>query len=114
MTLDITTPADRPFMRIRRIADGAERVYVLPLQWRETAETGFWYSDGNMGCDCNRALSFARAGGESTDDLDVECGDNAFALLEVRDARGLVYAEDEKGEAIFERMGNGDSDWMRE
>lgn len=28
----------------------------------------FYWTDGNMGCDCNRSMEFARAGGASDED----------------------------------------------
>jgi hypothetical protein len=72
---------------LRRVSDGVERTVV--------DETGFsiddgdvedairsvvyQWSDGNYSCDCNRALFFARAGGE--EEPEVECGEGAYAIV---------------------------------
>lgn len=45
----------------------------------------FHWSEGNYGCDCNRALFFARAGGEPADPGDFPCGEGRYRA-DVRDA----------------------------
>jgi hypothetical protein len=73
-------------IRIRRNADGLER--DCPVRWSpfvpETlAELLDWiggmYGSGNYGCDCNRALFFARAADE--DEVDVECGHGRYSIV---------------------------------
>lgn len=51
------------------------------------------WGDGNYGCDCNRALFFARAGGEE-DPVDIPCGETAFDV-EVIDATSgtVIYTQ---------------------
>lgn len=75
---------------IRRIADGEVRVARM-REVRDTLEFG--WSDGNYGCDCNRALFFARANGE--DEPDIECGETAYAVDWIKDAETgeIVYSE---------------------
>lgn len=38
-----------------------ERVYTDLGDWDEGSE--YWWTDGNFGCDCNRALEYGRAAG---------------------------------------------------
>lgn len=49
------------------------------------------WSEGNYSCDCNRALFFARAGGE--DDPNHDCGSGAF-LVEITGTDGSVLYRD--------------------
>lgn len=64
-----------------RHPDGRERDYIDGwFPFRAEAETAqglrsgikFQWTDGNFGCDCNRALFFARAGKEP--DPEIKCG----------------------------------------
>lgn len=66
---------------IQRAADGETRTYHDTLDWG--SGNWYWWTEGNQGCDCNRALSFIRAGGEkpALDDPRVECGDKAYKVL---------------------------------
>lgn len=78
---------------IRRASDGLVRVY-LDDSWKDPdADAVRWqWSEGNYGCDCNRALFFARAGGEP--DPDVECSDGRYRVEKIVDATGVVvYSE---------------------
>ncbi|MHC4370403.1 MAG: hypothetical protein ACYSW8_22560, partial [Planctomycetota bacterium] len=43
----------------------------------------FWWTDGNMGCDCNRHLEFERAGGEDPDLDDAVCGSDLYSVIEI-------------------------------
>lgn len=57
----------------------------------------FIWSEGNFACDCNRALFFARAGGE--DDTDkTPCGESRYSVRIVDEAGNLLY-EDEPAKA---------------
>lgn len=66
---------------IQRVADREIRTYHDTAEWGP----GSWYywTDGNQGCDCNRALAFLRAGGEwpAMDDERVQCGESAYRVL---------------------------------
>jgi hypothetical protein len=76
------------FMRvfIRRNADGAE-VEDMP-NWKPHYMTRdvYWWTEGNMSCDCNRHLEFERAHGRDLDAGDVECGHGLYSVrLELDD-----------------------------
>lgn len=45
--------------------------------WRAENSPQYQWADGNYGCDCNRALFFARAGGEPDPD-EYPCGETRF------------------------------------
>lgn len=62
------------------------RMCVQDLDWNDDV---FWWTEGNMSCDCNRALTFARAGNEKC--VDDSCGETRFTAL---------YAELEGGKRI--------------
>lgn len=70
---------------IRCNATGEVRESKQELDWGESTE--FWWTDGNMGCDCNRELEFVRAGGPGPshdphwNDLQTECGDSRYSAL---------------------------------
>jgi hypothetical protein len=58
---------------LRRKSDGIERVHVdgigFPVETGDDtraaiAAAHYWWTEGNGGCDCNRRMDFARAGGE--------------------------------------------------
>lgn len=60
-------------VRLRRNADGEERVYkeTIPEGWTDDPEGAaeFMWTDGNYACDCNRVLFFAYAEGrEATEE----------------------------------------------
>lgn len=60
--------------------------------WTEASE--FWWEEGNMSCDCNRALEFARAVGED-DPEGRECGHTEFRIVSIKSQSGeLLYSED--------------------
>jgi hypothetical protein len=72
---------------IRRVSDGAERVYRMYDQWPEPDEANpqdydpwFWWTDSNGACDCNRGNFFAVAGDES-DDTEHDCGETAYLVV---------------------------------
>ncbi len=41
----------------------------------------FWWTDGNFGCDCNRWLTFERAGGNEPDLDDMSCNEGPNRYL---------------------------------
>ena len=61
---------------IRKVATGEVRIYEEALDW----PGDYLWTDGNYGCDCNRALFFAEAGGEDRREVDIECGETAFEV----------------------------------
>ena len=56
-----------------------EEVKEIPQdgEWEEGSE--FWWTEGNMGCDCNRSILFGDATLENA-----ECGDTRYTLVKVR------------------------------
>ncbi len=78
-------------VHIRNNATGEVRVYRKDKDepWDETDD--YLWSDGNFGCDCNRGLFFAAAGGEGSDP-DIPCGDSAFT----------VWIENEAGQRLYD------------
>lgn len=66
---------------IRCIATGETIVHEETLPWYDSdsdeGDSLHWWTDGDMGCDCNRHLLFMRAKhGEGWDgDEEIKCGD---------------------------------------
>lgn len=71
---------------IRRVSDGAERITVHNIPWYDDYDGGSWFywTEGNYGCDCNRYLSFERAGGSDPAIDDAVCGRGAYLVVEFR------------------------------
>lgn len=73
------------------------RLYDLGRECHWNDASYFLWTQGNYSCDCNRELSFIRAGGPGSDDdphhnnLDTECGHDRYSIL---------YAELEDGTHI--------------
>lgn len=69
-----------PFeVTIIRNSDGATVVYIDEADWGEGSE--FYWNEGSMACDCNRAVEFHRARGEEIPDRDgTTCGDHRFSV----------------------------------
>ncbi len=74
---------------IRKNSTGERRIAHISLDWykyggpTDPDDDGdlFWWTEGNMGCDCNRELYFMEAGGEDADDHEPECGDERYSVL---------------------------------
>ena len=65
---------------IRKNETGEVRFCPQYTQWNEKAGI-WWWSAGNMGCDCNRELEFRRAGNEDEDADKVKCGKSRYTVL---------------------------------
>lgn len=79
------------FVRIRRNADGVQRVYKTS-DTQEAIDGGcFIWSDGNYACDCNRGRFFAESVGE--EDPDECCGDIRYSVR-IFDADGKEVYQD--------------------
>ena len=66
-------------------------------QYDEITNDGYWWSEGNYSCDCNRSSMFVDAIGEDFDTSEYasECGDDLYlvvAITLVRDGQ-VVYSE---------------------
>lgn len=57
---------------------------------RDEDSTEFWWSEGNMGCDCNRELHFYRYKGLEPEDT--ECSDDRFSvkITRLKDNKDLI------------------------
>jgi hypothetical protein len=64
---------------IRRNNDGATCVYSDNYAWDNKWHLVFQWTDGNYGCDCNRAIFFENAGGTVNEGED-ECGTGVFSI----------------------------------
>lgn len=70
---------------IQRLSDGEIRRCPQTMDWDDGDDQGlgsdlFWWTEGNLGCDCNRGNFFARAAGEP--DPDVPCGESLYRVIE--------------------------------
>lgn len=71
-------------IRIRNNATGEVR-QSKPYEFEWSL---FWWTDGNMGCDCNRHLAWLRAGGPGPADDPFhnnaarQCGDGAYTVID--------------------------------
>lgn len=84
------------FVDIRRNEDGViHRYYMADLSW--DAGSDYWWQEGNMSCDCNRELYFARAIGEEAES--VQCGDEAFSVRCVAEDGTALYEDESWDEA---------------
>jgi len=82
---------------IKEVATGEEVIYKQQIydhhgdtMFKEDGEFKdfFWWTDGNMGCDCNRSMDFDRAKGIKIDDpLDenprYKCGSDRFTIEKI-------------------------------
>ena len=79
-------------VKIRRNADGVIREKVWTQDWAVWDEgSEFWWAEGNMSCDGNRAADFAQAGGEPIPEH--VCGDAAYSV-EIRLPDGTTVYSD--------------------
>lgn len=88
---------------IRDNATGEVRIGAYDFEWfKEDGGTDdFWWTEGNMSCDCNRHLEFLRAGGPGPADdphwnnVEHACGDGAYSVLyaELPDGKRIALQE---------------------
>jgi hypothetical protein len=85
--------------RIRRNSDGLIREHedfdspeAYPEHEHNVELIQFQWTDGNYGCDCNRALFFAYAAGE--EDPDVACDEGGYSV-QIVEVGGRVLYQDE-------------------
>lgn len=69
-------------VEITRVATGQTVTHHEAGDWDDDA-TDYLWTDGNYGCDCNRALFFGRAGGNLEGDPG-DCGMERFTCSGVR------------------------------
>jgi hypothetical protein len=63
-------------VEIIRNETGEKRLAERSDEWDDLAL--YMWTDGNFGCDCNRAMFFADAGGE--EDCDIGCGETRYTV----------------------------------
>jgi hypothetical protein len=63
---------------IRRNKSGEVRIVEMGTDWHEASE--FWWTEGNMGCDCNRHDVFQGAVDDEPDDF-YPCGHTEYTAL---------------------------------
>jgi hypothetical protein len=64
---------------IKKNDTGEVHLCEMDLNWEDHSE--WWWTEGNMGCDCNRELQWLRAANENPSLGDVKCSDNRFTVL---------------------------------
>lgn len=64
---------------IKNNETGEIRLCNINLEWLEHSD--FWWTEGNMACDCNRSQEFARAGNESDPNVDCNVDENKYSVL---------------------------------
>lgn len=72
---------------LRRLSDGLEKTIVDDLDWHDSSL--YWWSEGNMGCDCNRASTFGDV--DLSQDIEVECSTSKYLLIKIELSTGQVF-----------------------
>ena len=67
------------------------REYKDDWEWDDGLE--YLWSEGNYGCDCNRALFFARAIGE-VEPQDIPCGESLYDIVKIQLKDGRIIYEE--------------------
>lgn len=57
------------------------REYKEKLDWDDSSE--YWWTDGNMGCDCNRGICFDMANGVDVTINEYKCGESKFSIEKI-------------------------------
>lgn len=76
------------------------RLIPQGMDWGEGSE--YWWTEGNMSCDCNRGLEWDRGGGVKEADLkmeDYKCGQVAFQVPFALLADGGCIPIDERSDS---------------
>jgi hypothetical protein len=80
-------------IRIRNNATGEIRQSPpYDFEWSE-----FWWTEGNMACDCNRHFEWLRAGGPVPTGETHECGEGAYTVIDATLSDGSVVQVDSTG-----------------
>ena len=72
-----------------RTKDGKQSSHHYDYSW----ESGFWWSEGNMSCDCNRYLEFERGLGTDPDYEGAKCSEGKYKIRVILDNGIEVYNE---------------------
>jgi hypothetical protein len=68
-------------VHIRKEETGEVREHRDDLDWHESSL--FWWSEGNMGCDCNRERCFDIVGGEWSNDWEPACSVGKYTVVKI-------------------------------
>jgi hypothetical protein len=77
---------------IKNNSTGEIRLCSQDLDWDESSF--FWWTQGNMGCDCNRELEFYRARGVELEE--VWCGEGRYSVCFVLVDGKKILLEDNR------------------
>lgn len=88
----------RASVELRNNATGEVRIIEQDVYDNDLAAFEFCWTEGNMSCDCNRGLYFARAKDEP-EDWERECGHEAFTAIRAALDDGRVIELDDDEEA---------------
>lgn len=85
---------DNYTVRIRDNATGEIRECEQGVGWHDSSV--FWWTEGNMGCDCNRRIEFIRASGRQPTDeeWDIPCTDDKYTAIDATMPDGKVIVLD--------------------
>jgi hypothetical protein len=90
---------------IRYNATGEVRICQINLTWGAPNPGNpdgdlSWWTDGNMGCDCNRVSEFNRAGGEQIDEKPFQCTEGNFTALyaDLPDGRRVIIEDPDEAQ----------------
>lgn len=72
-------------VRIRKNATGEVRTVHQDLPWNDSSH--FWWTDGNMGCECNLGIQFY---GDEESEEDFDCNDGSFTAVEAIMPGGII------------------------
>jgi hypothetical protein len=81
-------PTCKYVVGIRHNESGEVRFCPQTLEWNENSL--YWWSTGNMSCDCNRHLEFHGRTDECYED-DVPCGETRYTLVGIWFPDGSEY-----------------------
>jgi hypothetical protein len=82
-----------PVVAVLTLADGHTFTHRYDVESHYADSQEFWWTDGNMACDCNRAEAINREYGT---ELPVACGDSLVRLLSLM-VDGQVVVQSEAG-----------------
>jgi hypothetical protein len=80
-------------VHIRNNATGEVREYRDNLDWHGSSL--YWWSEGNMSCDCNREPTWIMAGGGEPPD-NCDCGHSRFAITRIVLDDGTVFDDEDE------------------
>lgn len=79
-------------IEIQNTVTGEVIVETDEYEYPNTYQAVWQWTEGNYGCDCNRALFFARARG--LDDPNHSCGDGIAYRIRIRDPMGVLLHDE--------------------